>query len=186
MHARCQTSAQPVSQVGKGPVSRGEKKFAKLSPRVDRGSAGVSDSSRNGKADGENGKSEPYSPAEVGAVFGNGPPAAHADRHERRAGNPRKGRVSPSPQVHRQPRSPDSTKINAHFSGRTPLKLTRMGSCANPTARSNLRRRKIRELSAGVVALISRFGFRCRQTGVSSPSRSSSNRDNPPRLGEKA
>ena len=141
MHARCQTSAQPVSQVGKGPVSRGEKKFAKLSLRVDRGSARVSDSSRNGKADGENGKSEPCSPAEVGAVFGNGPPAAHADRLKGRSGNPRKvGRVSPSPQVHQQPRSPGTTKIKCELQCRTPLQLTRMGSCANPTARSNLRR----------------------------------------------
>ena len=56
------------------------------------------------------------------------------------------------------------------------------------TARNTRRRRKVRERyhSAGALVLISRFGFRCRQTGISSPSRSSSNRDNPPRLGEKA
>jgi hypothetical protein len=68
--------------------------------------------------------------------------------------------------------------------------LTQMVSCRTPTEDNAEQRRKAKERYHSITALvfwpISRFGWRSPQAEASSPSRSSSNRDNLPRLGEKA
>jgi len=84
----------------------------------------------------------------------------------------------------------DCYQNHAPLQPRTPSYVDANGQLPDPTEDNAGQRRKVKERYHSITALllwpISRFGLRSPPAEASSPSRSSSNRDNLPRLGEKA